>query len=134
PACSAVPRLPLSGAMSRCRRRRRASASARGSGCRVVLSRPWAAPITDVVITVGWMHASPRGWWQVAVPDRGRGLAAALPAHGGARRAGHDRGEVGGGEAQVLAQERARDLAGGGLLTQPRFADPQPLRGFGGGV
>jgi hypothetical protein len=62
------------------------------------------------------MDASLAAWWQVAVPDGGRGLASATAADGGAAGGGDDRGEVGGGEAQVLAQERARDLAGGGFL------------------
>jgi hypothetical protein len=65
------------------------------------------------------------------IPDGGHRLSAAAPPDSGAGRAGHDRGQIGGGEAQVLAQERARHLPGGGLLAQPGLADPQPLRGLG---
>jgi hypothetical protein len=50
------------------------------------------------------------------IPNGGRRLSAAAAADGGAGRAGDDRGQVGGGEAQVLAQEGARHLPGGGLL------------------
>jgi hypothetical protein len=48
--------------------------------------------------------------------------------------AGDDRGEVGGGEPQVFAEEGAGDVAGGGFLAQPGFAYPKPLGGLGWGV
>src|SRR3954454_15078241 len=96
---------------------RRASGIGPASGCRVVLSRPWAAPITNVVVVVGWMHPLVGGSDQVGVPDGGS--PATRPAtHRGLRGGGDDRGQIGGGEAQVLTQERARHLPCRRLLTQ----------------
>ncbi|WP_344122389.1 hypothetical protein [Planosporangium flavigriseum] len=47
---------------------------------------------------------------------------------------GHDGGEVGGGEAQVFAEEGARDLPGGGLTPQPRLANAQLRGGLDRGI
>jgi hypothetical protein len=43
---------------------------------------------------------------------------------------GHDGGQVGGREPQVLAEEGARDLPFGGPAPQPRLADAQPFGGL----
>ena len=110
------------------------AASGPGSGCRVVLSRPWVAPITNVVIGTRCIHASTGRDWQVAIPTGGRRFSPAAPAHRGTGARGHDGGQIGGGEAQMFAEEGARDLAGGGLLPQPRLADLQPPGGLGRGV
>ena len=56
-------------------------------------------------------------------PARGAGPGAGCLGGGGG-----DRGQVGRGEAQVLAQEGARDRAGGGLAAQPRLRHRQQLR------
>lgn len=45
-----------------------------------------------------------------------------------------DGAEVMGGEAQMLADERARDRALPGLAAQPRFLDRQQRRRLGRGV
>src|SRR4051812_37617336 len=100
--------------------------------CGGVLPMPWAAPLVAVVVmAIGWIHAPPRRWWQVAVPDGGRRSAARPSAGRGLAVLGDDRGQVGGGEPQVLAEEGARDLPGGGPATQPRFADTQLLGRLG---
>src|SRR5262249_20653445 len=117
------------GGTSRCPRCRRASGTGPASGCRVVLPRPWAAPITNVVNVVGWMDPLLGVGWQVGVPDGGS--PPPRPATDrGLRGGGDDRGEVGGREAQVPAQECAWHLPGGGLLPQPRLADLEQLRGL----
>src|SRR4051794_4522465 len=47
--------------------------------CGGVLPMPWAAPLAAVVVmAIGWIHAPPRRWWQVAIPDGGRRTAANL--------------------------------------------------------
>jgi hypothetical protein len=47
---------------------------------------------------------------------------------------GHNPGQVGSREPQVLAQKRARDLPGSGLTAQPRLPHPQQFGGLGRGV
>jgi hypothetical protein len=47
---------------------------------------------------------------------------------------GDDRGQIGGGEPQMLAQERAGHLPQTGLAAQPRLPHPQQHRGLGRGV
>src|SRR4051794_11813262 len=97
--------------------------------CGGVLPMPWAAPLVAVVVmAIGWIHAPPRRWWQVAVPDGGRRSAARPPAGRSLAVLGDDRGQVGGREPQMLAEKRARDLPGGGPAAQPRLADTSSRR------
>ena len=53
---------------------------------------------------------------------------------GGGFGGGDDGDEVGGGEAQVFAEEGAGDLAAAGAAAQPGFRDAQQCRGLRGGV
>ena len=56
------------------------------------------------------------------------------PAAGWLRAGAGDRGEVGRGEAQVFAEEGARDRPSCGFAAQPRLRDGQQLRRFGRGA
>jgi hypothetical protein len=86
-----------------------------------------------VVIAVGWIDASIGRRDQVGIPRCGP-TPTSLANTGGLGVVGHDGGQVRRREAQMPAEERARDQPGGDLAPKPRLAHPQQGGGLGRGV